>query len=52
MITISELKDILEKRKKESEAGDKTRIELLEKIDSVEKQVKLKKKDMLKKERN
>ena len=41
--TISELKDVLETRKKELEAGDKTRIELLEKIDSVEKQIELKK---------
>ena len=43
MRTISELKDVLETRKKELEAGDKTRIELLEKIDSVEKQIELKK---------
>ena len=41
--TISELKDVLETRKKELEEGDKTRIELLEKIDSVEKQIELKK---------
>ena len=42
--SLSELKDILETRKKELEEGDKTRIELLEKIDSVEKQIELKKK--------
>ena len=42
--TLSELKDVLETRKKELEVGDKTRIELLEKIDSVEKQIELKKK--------
>ena len=42
--TLSELKDVLETRKKELEDGDKTRIELLEKIDSVEKQIELKKK--------
>ena len=41
--TISELKDVLETRKKELESGDKTRLELLEKIDSVEKQIELKK---------
>ena len=41
---LSELKDVLETRKKELEQGDKTRIELLEKIDSVEKQIELKKK--------
>ena len=41
---LSELKDVLETRKKELDAGDKTRIELLEKIDSVEKQIELKKK--------
>ena len=41
---LSELKDVLETRKKELEEGDKTRIELLEKIDSVEKQIELKKK--------
>ena len=41
--TLSEIKTVLEIRKKELDAGDKTRIELLEKIDSVEKQVELKK---------
>ena len=41
---LSELKDVLETRKKELEEGDNTRIELLEKIDSVEKQIELKKK--------
>jgi len=41
--TLSEIKTVLETRKKELDAGDKTRIELLEKIDSVEKQVELKK---------
>ena len=44
MRNLSELKDVLETRKKELEEGDKTRIELLEKIDSVEKQIELKKK--------
>ena len=47
---LSELKDVLETRKKELEEGDKTRIELLEKIDSVEKQIELKK-NMLKKKK-
>ena len=42
--TLSELKTTLETRYKELEEGDKTRIELLEKIDSVEKQIELKKK--------
>ena len=41
---LSEIKTLLVIRKKEMEEGDKTRIELLEKIDSVEKEMKLKKK--------
>ena len=41
--TLNELKKVLKKSKKELEEGDKTRIELLEKIDSVEKQIELKK---------
>ena len=44
MKTLSELKTVLEIRKKELEEGDKTRIELLEKINIVEKQMELKKK--------
>ena len=42
--TLSELKTVLVIRKKELEEGDKTRIELLEKINIVEKQMELKKK--------
>ena len=49
MRTISELKDVLETRKKGLEAEDKTRIELLEKIDSVEKRIDLKKRYLKKK---
>ena len=49
MRTISELKDVLETRKKGLEAEDKTRIELLEKIYSVEKRIDLKKRYLKKK---
>ena len=42
--SLSELKILLNIRNKELEEGDKTRIELLEKIDSVEKQIELQKK--------
>ena len=41
--TLSELKKVLKKNQKELEDGDKTRIELQEKVDSMEKQMELKK---------
>ena len=43
LTTLNDLKKVLKKSKKELEDGDKTRIELIEKIDSVEKQIELKK---------
>ena len=43
LTTLSELKKVLKKGEKEVEDSDKTRLELIEKIDSVEKQIELKK---------
>ena len=43
MTTLRELKKVLKKNQKELEDGDKTRIELQEKVDSMEKQMELKK---------
>ena len=43
LTTLRELKKVLKKNQKELEDGDKTRIELQEKVDSMEKQMELKK---------
>ena len=43
MRLLSQLKETLEIRKKELDLGDRTRLELMEKIDTVEKQIENKK---------